>query len=144
MTFKLGFIFEPLQILNHSNIEYNISNHQNFKRHGYKIMCKPLDLLWKIIPLPESWCSPPPPRLLGSILNLIQPSFVFIYRLVIICVGKKSTQIIETIIYKGNHRQILSTWKNMLLDISQAWRQSPLLLRIACIQWVLWWPVIVV
>ena len=60
MTLKLGFIFEPLQIINHNNIEYNISNHQNFKRRGYKIKCKPMDFLWKIIPLPESWQSPPP------------------------------------------------------------------------------------
>ena len=45
MTFKLGFIFEPLQIMNHNNIENNISNHQNFKRRGYKIMCKPMDFL---------------------------------------------------------------------------------------------------
>ena len=45
MTFKLGFTFEPLQILNHTNIEYNISNHQNFKRRGYKITCKPMDFL---------------------------------------------------------------------------------------------------
>ena len=46
--------------MNHNNIEYNISNHQNFKRRGYKITCKPMDFLWKIIPLPESWLSPPP------------------------------------------------------------------------------------
>ena len=24
MTYKLGFVFEPLQIMNHNNIEYNI------------------------------------------------------------------------------------------------------------------------
>ena len=60
MTFKLklGFIFEPLQIMNHNNIEYNISNHQNLKRRGYKITCKPMDFLCKIIPLPESWRPP--------------------------------------------------------------------------------------
>ena len=52
------FIFEPLQIMNHNNIEYNISNHQNFKRRGYKITCKPMDFLCKIIPLPESWRPP--------------------------------------------------------------------------------------
>ena len=43
MTFQLGFIFEPLQIMNHNNIEYNISNHQ--KRRGYKITCKRMDFL---------------------------------------------------------------------------------------------------
>ena len=33
----MGFIFEPPQIINHNyNIEYNISNHQNFKRREYK------------------------------------------------------------------------------------------------------------
>ena len=69
MTFKLGFIFELLQIMNHNSIEYNISNHKNFKRHGYKITCKPIyGLFVKNNSTSGIVATPPPVSLLEEIL----------------------------------------------------------------------------
>ena len=45
--------------MNHNNIEYNISNHQNLKGVDTNVRVNLWTFCEKIIPLPESWRSPP-------------------------------------------------------------------------------------